>query len=453
MVPIRRGNTSDEAHVYVVCPSLAAVLSRVEQQGAMDRLQAAYRSDATLRALLDDAARLLETRRIHLLDTITGVELDIPRPGAGLGGPGAPDAVSCLHALAATLLTAETLGNREATAAGYRVASEAKLAWGRLLPPIEECWCRDARCSARRSAPRRGVIVMDGSGVRLLVADVVNGHAWGVLREFRPTRLAQDLLPGELLDDGSRRRTAKAVVNLAEEAHAQGVENLLLAGTHEVLQARDGESFLYDVAHEVALPVAVLSATREAEFTHAGVSMDVHGRVVVLEVGDRISTLIASSASGPVESWRFEWGAGRAGEAFITTDPPSVQERAQIYSEVAGTLEGARRQFGAYSDDDHLVGVGGAVAALACMDGRVEFSRFKALHLRRYPVGRIRAVAEHLSSMTTEDRAELPWVEPWRAPTVVAGAVIVQAVMETLGYRTLTYSRRDLLDGLVLWRM
>jgi exopolyphosphatase/pppGpp-phosphohydrolase len=32
----------------------------------------------------------------------------------------------------------------------------------------------------------------------------------------------------------------------------------------------------------------------------------------------------------------------------------------------------------------------------------------------------------------------------------VAGAVIVQAAMETLGYNLMTVSERDLLDGLVL---
>ncbi len=54
--------------------------------------------------------------------------------------------------------------------------------------------------------------------------------------------------------------------------------------------------------------------------------------------------------------------------------------------------------------------------------------------------------------MTVEERAALPCVQTGRAPVIVAGAVIVLAAMETLGYEELTVSERDLLDGLVLRR-
>jgi exopolyphosphatase/guanosine-5'-triphosphate,3'-diphosphate pyrophosphatase len=194
----------------------------------------------------------------------------------------------------------------------------------------------------------------------------------------------------------------------------------------------------------------MLSAASEAECTYAGVSVDVEGEPVILYVGDRASTLIASCGDGPVESLRFELGAGGAIDAFTRSDPPTTKERSALYSQTVESLHRARRRFGAGEDGRRQVGIGGPLATLVCTDGRVEYSLYKALHLRRLSATSVSKAVAYLSSTKAEERAELPWVEPWRAQTIVAGAVIVQAVMETLGYDALVFSRRELLDGLVL---
>ena len=61
-----------------------------------------------------------------------------------------------------------------------------------------------------------------------------------------------------------------------------------------------------------------------------------------------------------------------------------------------------------------------------------------------------RQLVGRLSAMNMDERAALPCVQAGRAPVIVAGAVILLATMETLGYEELTVSERDLLDGLVL---
>lgn len=44
----------------------------------------------------------------------------------------------------------------------------------------------------------------------------------------------------------------------------------------------------------------------------------------------------------------------------------------------------------------------------------------------------------------------MPCVQPGRAEVIVAGAAVVLAAMEALGFQELTVSERDLLDGLAL---
>ena len=52
--------------------------------------------------------------------------------------------------------------------------------------------------------------------------------------------------------------------------------------------------------------------------------------------------------------------------------------------------------------------------------------------------------------MTTAERPALGCVQAGRAPVIVAGATILLAVMDCLGFSSLLVSERDLLDGLVV---
>jgi hypothetical protein len=416
IVPIGQGAPAEAVHLYVVCPSLARAVSEAEERGAVERLQAACRSDEALLSLLDETIHLCRQRQADLVDISATADLEDSRLGAGLGGSEAADVTSCLHAFAATLLAAPALWGNDPSENGTRLAPEAKLAWDRFLPPLEECWCRDGRCSRTMAGCRRGVIVMGGTSVRMLVADIVNDHPWGVLRRKTVTKLSPYLSPmGSWTGDGGR-ATVDAVAGFAGEARERGVDSLLLAGTHRVLEAPGGEPFLYDVGREIGLPVAVLPAAREAEYVHAGVSVDVKGRVVVLYIGDSASTLIASSENGVVESHSFGLGIGRTTGTRMGTDPPTAEERAVIYSEVSKALYPVRRRFEAGSEEDHLVGIGGTIASLACTDGRVEWSLSKALHLRRFPAARMGMAADYLSSMETDERPRLPRGESWGRP-------------------------------------
>jgi exopolyphosphatase/guanosine-5'-triphosphate,3'-diphosphate pyrophosphatase len=448
--PVLAGGVPNAAPLYLTCPALATVVSRAEATGAMLKLRAACRTDEPLRRLLDEVTHLYQRRWTELADKDIDATVRTARLGAGLGGPEAPQVASCLHAYAAALLAVSTGWLGGVSEGDTELAQRAHKAWGRFLPPVEESWCRDGRCSRWDRGRRRAVIEVGAMSVRLLVADVMSDRPWTVLRRAEVTSLGQGLPPGGALADAGRRRTAEAVTRFASDARSCGVDSLILVGTNVAREASDGEEFIYDLGQENALPTVVLSGIREAELAHAGVSLDIQGEAVVLYVGAWSSELVGRSENGLLEVASLELGASRATESWIKSDPPTVKQVARIYHEATEAFGHVRRQFGAGPPERRLVGVAGTIITLACLDAGLEQYDAEALYLRDLSVNSVERLAACLSAMTTDERAALPCVQGGRAPVIVGGAVVVLAAMETLGYETLTVSEHDLLDSLVL---
>jgi exopolyphosphatase/guanosine-5'-triphosphate,3'-diphosphate pyrophosphatase len=447
--PVLSEGSPNPTLLYVTCPSLDTVISRVEGEGGVRDFRATCRDDSELRALLDEVTRVYRERRTDLhRKSKSSSKLDA-RLGAGIGGPEDPEHASCLHAYAAALLSVIS-GWLEFEKPETLEAAKAALA--RFLPPVEEAWCTDRRCSKWQAVEKRAVIDVGTISVRLLIADMVDGRPWTLLRRAEVTRLGQGLVSGGPLNLAARIRTSEAVARLAGEARLQGVDRVLLAGTSATREASDGEQFLRALASEHDLRAKVLSGEREAQLSYAGACLDVCDPVV-LDVGGGSTELITRLASGRVSPLSLPLGANRGTEKWIKNDPPTHEELDRVAREAAREFAKMRNRYGRIEKDSApqtLVGVAGTVTTLAALAAGLEKYDSAAIHLRRLTLDEVCGLLAELASLTTEGRAALPCVQAGRAPMIVAGAAIVMAAMEVLGYDELTVSERDLLDGLAM---
>ena len=448
--PILSDGTPNPTLLYLSCPAVATAVSRVESGGAVRRMRTACRREGPLRRLLLEITGLYRERRSDLAGDGSDTTAQTARLGAGIGGPEGPEVASCLHAYAAALLAVETGWLSTSPERNVKLKEETREAWERFLPPLDECWCRNKRCSRWDTGQRRAAIDVGTISVRLLVADIMHERPWTVLRKAEVTRLGEGLRPEMRLGDAARRRTAAAVARYAEEARSSGVYSIVLAGTSAAREALDGGEFIHDLGQENALPSVVLSGSREAELAYIGVSLDLEGDTVVIDVGGDSTELICRAKTGAVKAISLELGASRATEHWITSDPSTAGERSGIHQESRKYFNRVKRQFGPGPSGRVLAGVAGTITTLASLDAGLEEYQSDAIHLRTLSLQAVRALAARLGAMTTAERAALPCVQAGRAPVIVAGAVIVQAAMETLGYESLTVSERDMLDGLVL---
>jgi exopolyphosphatase/guanosine-5'-triphosphate,3'-diphosphate pyrophosphatase len=501
--PVLTEGTPNPTLLYLTCPTLAIAVSRVEAAGGVKAFKEWVRTDPDAQFEMERIARLYRERRAVL----AGGDCASARLEAGIGGPRGPGEASCLHAYAAAFLAvlsgwlADVPGEGAWESEESRTRSEAaglnkepaparsvEGIWTRFLPPVEELWCVDSRCGRWAIGEKRAAVDVGTISVRLLVAHVAGGEVRQMVRRAEVTRLGEGLQPGGPLSEVARQRTAAVVARCIKEARSHGVERPLLAGTSAAREAVGGREYIRSLGRDNRVPAVVLSGREEAALAYIGAALDLIGDTVVLDVGGGSTELIRRLEDGAIDAVSLELGASRATERWVKSDPPTSQEMESVRRETKRAVDRLRGRFGngsgpgggANLDDSHLkalvaapgaapagaaeagqgtrqppkaprlVGVAGTVTTLACLDAGLEKYDHEVLHLRTLSAARVRKLMADLSAMTLEERAALPCVQPGRAPVIVAGAMVLLATMETLGYEELTVSVRDLLDGLVL---
>ncbi len=170
-------------------------------------------------------------------------------------------------------------------------------------------------------------------------------------------------------------------------------------------------------------PTRLLSGDEEAELTRRGVGATDES-TLVLDVGGGSTELIL----GP---WRtsLDIGSVRLSERFLRSDPPTPAELATA----AGYVDDLLPELGVTA----AIGVAGTVAQLHQIAGELTAEAVE------------RELAR-LARLTVAERAEVPGMDPARAPVIVGGAIVVRQVMRRYRLEALAWSERDLLDGAAL---
>ena len=63
------------------------------------------------------------------------------------------------------------------------------------------------------------------------------------------------------------------------------------------------------------------------------------------------------------------------------------------------------------------------------------------------PVERLRAILDRLAGVPLAERRQIPGLDPDRAPTIVAGVVVLLAALDAFGLTEVEVSERDILWG------
>ena len=141
----------------------------------------------------------------------------------------------------------------------------------------------------------------------------------------------------------------------------------------------------------------------------------------------------------------LDLGSVRYTERFVHTDPPSREE-------LNACGRAAREVLGAHAEvhAERAIGVAGTVTTLAALDLGLERYDGARVHGHRLTRDGAAGQLERLAALPLAERREVPALEPERAPVIVAGALILLAVLDTFALDAVEVSERDILDGIAL---
>ncbi|MGH3443661.1 MAG: exopolyphosphatase [Nitriliruptorales bacterium] len=303
---------------------------------------------------------------------------------------------------------------------------------------------------------RRAAVDVGSNTVRLLVVDA-DGST--LAREMEITRLGRGVDERGRLDDGSLVRTLEVLARYRGTWEELGVagDAVRIAATSAVRDAADRERFFAGVRERTGgIEAEVLSGDEEAATTFRGVAaaLDVPRPTLLLDVGGGSTELVVGDGEGNLAAAvSLQLGSVRLTERCVPSDPPSTAELGAAREEAAARCEeGAAHLAAAGADPDScaaLVGVAGTVTTLAALHLGLERYDPEPIHGARVPRDSVAAVLGDLAAMTSAERARLGPMAKGREDVIVAGVLIVAAVMDRFGFDALVASEADILDGLV----
>jgi exopolyphosphatase / guanosine-5'-triphosphate,3'-diphosphate pyrophosphatase len=300
---------------------------------------------------------------------------------------------------------------------------------------------------------RIAVVDLGTNTTRLLVADVENGRVSELVRRNTVTRLGEGVDAGSRLLDGAMERVFDALAGYKREIDELGAERTVAVATSAVRDSQNGDWFQSQLLERFGIDARIISGDEEAQLTFAGATAERPpggDPVLVLDIGGG-STEFVVGRSGEQPAFHVSTQAGsvRQTERHVDSDPPKRSEIDELAADVRRIIESEVPADVRRSVSDG-VAVAGTPTSLAAIDQELDpydSSKIHGYRLRRDACERI---LEMLASVPEEERRKVVGLHPDRAPTIVAGAVILIEAMGAFGLGEIEVGEHDILYGTAL---
>ena len=294
---------------------------------------------------------------------------------------------------------------------------------------------------------------MGTNSTRLLVADVdADSDPVELERRSTVTRLGRGVDTSGQLAPEAIDTVCETVGGYLEIARLLHAEPTVALATSAVRDADNGDAFIAELRERFAIEARVIDGDTEARLTYAGAvaGRDVDGPTLVVDIGGGSTELIVGEGTDRIDFHEsLQIGVVRHSERFLTRDPADSVELEALARSVTSELVNARGRYGGPTPT-RTIAVAGTPTSMAAIElgldpydtGAVEGHQLELAFLQ-HELGR-------LASLPVAERRLVTGLHPDRAPTIVAGVVILIGTMRAFGIETVEVSENDIMLGAAL---
>jgi exopolyphosphatase/guanosine-5'-triphosphate,3'-diphosphate pyrophosphatase len=302
---------------------------------------------------------------------------------------------------------------------------------------------------------RVAVVDIGSNSTRLLLCDVVGGAVIAELeRESAVTRLGAGVDTDKRLREDAMGRVFATLERYRAliDGHGGAGKGLAVL-TSAVRDAANGQEFADAVRERYGFEPHVLAGDDEARLSFLGATSerDPEDRTptLVIDIGGGSTELIIGTGREAGFHVSNQAGVVRQTERHIHEDPPTQAEMDALGADVRAILAAGvpAEQRDAVT---RAIGVAGTATSLGAIAQRLD--PYDPAKVHGYVLTRevcARLLGE-LAAVPLEARRKVPGLHPDRAPTIVAGVLILLAVLELFGISELEISEHDILRGAAL---
>jgi len=311
--------------------------------------------------------------------------------------------------------------------------------------------------------PRQAYAALDlgTNNCRLLIARP-SGENFTVIDAFsRVVKLGEDLARTGRLSDAAMDRTVNALNVCAEKLRRRNVFLARSVATEACRRAANGAEFIERVKRETGIVLDIISAQEEARLAVLGCHILLeqgNGPAVIFDIGGGSTELVLLDHGGPVPrilDWQsVPWGVVSLTDTVGRTGN-KTEDRQDRYTRMRQIVRDSFAPFGervataSKEQEIRLLGTSGTVTTLASLHLELPQYDRKAVDGLIVPADAMRDISARLSSMSRQERSELPCIGNDRSELVVAGCAILESIMDIWPAQRLGVADRGIREGIL----
>ncbi len=296
---------------------------------------------------------------------------------------------------------------------------------------------------------RTAVIDLGSNSFRLVVFTSADGWWKRTDEIYLAVRVGEGLDATGELGRKPMQRALEAAEVFAHFCAATGIDEVDIrpVATSAIRDASNQAAFLSRVVTETGLQVRVLSRDEEAYYGYlAAVNSTTLADGVVLDLGGGSMQLVEVNSRHPGRLGSWPVGAVRMTEHFLPdADEAPKKARKALRTHVIETLEADAPWLPRAGR--RLVGIGGTMRNLAAAVQAEE--GLPSLGVQGFQIRRcaLDALIERLAALPADERSSIKGIKYARADLILAGAIVVQSVLEAGGFDAIEVTEAGLREG------
>lgn len=285
----------------------------------------------------------------------------------------------------------------------------------------------------------------------LVVASASTNGFEVITREKSMVRLGEGTGDMKTLSRAAIERGLVALRHMSDIARAHGAPIRAVA-TSAVREASNASDFVGRALKETGVEVEIISGAEEARLIHLGVqqAVDIPPTSLIIDIGGGSTELVV--AEGPTELFvrSLKLGAIRLTNRFFPSDHvhPAAPNACRTF--VRSSLAPTIRDIGNFGPETAIVSSGTAEALARMTSHRRGGQQPKSLNSFIFTASELRETVKVIeSARTTADRRAIQGLDASRADIILAGAIVLQSIIDESGIETLVFSDFALREGLL----
>ncbi len=304
---------------------------------------------------------------------------------------------------------------------------------------------------------RLGVIDLGSNSFRLVV--FMAGDGWWRRTDeiYEPVRIGEGLAGTGELGEAPVSRALATLEVFAHFCRASGLDeqHVDAVATSAIREARNAEAFLAPARASFPGAIRVLSREQEAYYAYlAAVNSTTLEQGCVLDLGGGSMQLLRVEDRLPRQCGSWRVGTVLMSERYLPANGPAKRKQLdELRGHVAEELSQARWLESLGAGEGRLMGLGGTVRNLAAAAQRA--AGLPSIGVQGMVVEReaLEELIARLAELPARERASIPGIKPARADLILAGAIVVHAVLAAGGFESLEVTEAGLREGVFFERL